>query len=330
MKNNLRIAPHETNISMPPDANERLWATAEDEVRSLGAETLAFASYDDVRTVAQVAGRLATTLPVTIRESARTFGEEGNDQGFFVIDGIEPPEALTRTFPSDRRLPTTVAAGTGKLVAITMSATVGTPITYSENPFGPEAFVRLVAPEPDLEDTRSTASAVDTGWHCEVASVLRPRAFGLYCVRSQAGVTTKVLSPSRLIHRLDDDDRALLEQHRFATFKGFTSSDAPCPSPVIAETEHGTMLVYGAGVTRPYDPADQEASAALNRFEEVLDDPSLPSEHEIKVGESFFVGNFGLHWRGQFTPDYSYPRMLFRIFIGGKWHRDSAPVTSLT
>jgi Taurine catabolism dioxygenase TauD, TfdA family len=326
----MSISLHESNISMPPDANERLWAAAEDEVRSIGRETLALASFDDVRAVAEAAGRLATTLPDSVMESARSFAETGNEQGFIVVSGVEPPEELTQTFPKDRKLPTTVAAGAGKLVAVTLSATVGPPITYSDNPAGPEAFIRLVAPEPAFGSTRSTANAIDTGWHCEVASTLRPRAFGLYCVRPQAGVTTQVISPNRLIERLDDNDRGLLGQSRFATPAGFSASELPAPSPVIAETEYGTMLIYDSDWTQPCDPADQEASSVLDRLAGLLGDPSLWDEHEINTGEELFIDNFGLHRRGGFTPDYNYPRMLFRVFIGGEWHRDSAPVASLT
>jgi L-asparagine oxygenase len=200
-------------------------------------------------------------------------------------------------------------------LAMLLGQQLGEVIAYREEKQG--ALVQNVVPVRLLATSQSNGGSVPLEMHTENAfHPTRPDYVGLLCLRAaqQHRVGTRVAAIRRAYPLLDETDRTVLREPRFATEAppSFASTDCTSPQPVLAGSVDDPDICVDFHAT---SPLDTEATRALSRLREALDE--VECELALETGDMVFLDNrLVVHGRIAFTPRYDgTDRWLHRVFV---------------
>ncbi|MFI9175511.1 TauD/TfdA family dioxygenase [Streptomyces lincolnensis] len=305
------------DISVDTAIPFRLDLTVEEraEVRALAEELRRVAPglVDEEAWVAE-ARRLSCRLPLRLLERIREYRSDAGPDGMLCLAGLPVDEDLLPQTPSVpdsvERVATVPAA-----VAMLVGQQLGEVIAYRDEKFG--ALVQNVVPVPSLAASQSNGGSVPLEFHIENAfHPHRPHYVGLLCLRSDHEGTagTQVCSVRRVLGRIDEADRKILEAPRFVTEAppSFRSAERTEPHPVLGGSSEDPDLRVDFNAT---SALDEEAGHALTRLRDTMLDTS--ESLVLAPGELVFLDNrLVVHGRTDFVPRYDgRDRWLHRIFV---------------
>lgn len=252
-------------------------------------------------------------LPVRLLETIRRFRHDSGPDGLLTVAGLP---VGSDTLPPTPNVPDSVefAATTPAAVAMLLGQQLGEVVAYREEKQG--ALVQNVVPVPSLATSQSNGGSVPLELHTENAfHPNRPDFVGLLCLRAaQDRVGTRVSSIRRAYPLLDEEDRTVLAEPRFATDAppSFTSADCSGPLPVLSGSPEDPDICVDFHAT---SPLDARATRAMARLREALDE--VECELALEPGDMVFLDNrLVVHGRIAFTPRYDgTDRWLHRVFV---------------
>jgi L-asparagine oxygenase len=253
-------------------------------------------------------------LPVRLLETIRRFRHDSGPDGTLTVTGL-PVDA--DTLPPTPNVPDSVehAATVPAALAMLLGQQLGEVIAYREEKRG--ALVQNVVPVPSLAKSQSNGGSVPLEMHTENAfHPNRPDYVGLLCLRAahQHRVGTRVAAIRRAYPLLDETDRTVLREPRFATEAppSFTSTDCTSPQPVLTGSADDPDICVDFHATSPLDAGASRAMASLR---EALDE--VERELTLETGDMVFLDNrLVVHGRIAFMPRYDgTDRWLHRVFV---------------
>lgn len=252
-------------------------------------------------------------LPVRLLEAIRRFRHDSGPDGLLTVANL-PVGA--DTLPPTPNVPNSVehAATVPAALAMLLGQQLGEVIAYREEKGG--ALVQNVVPVPSLAASQSNGGSVPLELHTENAfHPNRPDYVGLLCLRpAQHRVGTRVAAIRRAYPLLDEADRTVLREPRFATDAppSFTSADCSGPLPLLSGNPDDPDICVDFHATSSLDPG---AARAMARLREALDE--VGCELALEPGDMVFLDNrLVVHGRIAFTPRYDgTDRWLHRVFV---------------
>jgi L-asparagine oxygenase len=253
-------------------------------------------------------------LPVRLLEAIRRFRHDPGPDGILTITGL-PVDA--DNLPSTPNVPDSVehAATVSSALAMLLGQQLGEVIAYKEEKHG--ALVQNVVPVPSLARSQSNAGSVPLEMHTENAfHPNRPDYVGLLCLRAaqQHRVGTRIAAIRRAYPLLDEADRTVLREPRFATEAppSFASADCTSPLPILTGSPDDPDICVDFHATSPLDAG---ATRTMARLRAALDE--VECELALETGGMVFLDNrLVVHGRIAFTPRYDgTDRWLHRVFV---------------
>lgn len=260
------------------------------------------------------ARRLSCRLPLRLLERIRQYRSDAGPDGMLCLANLPVDADRLRDTPSTpdsvEREATVPAA-----VAMLVGQQLGEVIAYRDEKFG--ALVQNVVPVPSLARSQSNGGSVPLEFHIENAfHPHRPHYVGLLCLRSDHERTagTEICSVRRVLGRIDEADRKILEAPRFVTEAppSFRSAERTQPHPVLVGSPEDPDIRVDFNAT---SALDEEGRQALQRLRDTMADTG--ESLVLSPGELVFVDNrLVVHGRADFVPRYDgRDRWLHRIFV---------------
>jgi L-asparagine oxygenase len=266
--------------------------------------------------------KLSKDLPVRIQIELMNFIENGSENGFLLISGINIHDDIPDT-PSNNTFKVGETTILAKIQAIILSF-VSEIIAYEAEGYG-HIFQDIVPIKKMKMEQTSLGSGTELEIHTEQAfSKLRPDILSLACLRGDPNAFTYVLPVQTIIDNLSDKDIELLKQPLWKTgidlsFKlnnhEFIEGDIRGPFPILdIENQYNNgryKLVFDQDLMFGIN---EDAQQLIGKIVDIYYQYRM--HHNLKPGEIFIIDNrYALHGRSPFRPKYDgKDRFLVRCF----------------
>jgi len=264
---------------------------------------------------------LSKKLPIRVQIELINFVENGNEDGFLLISGINIDENIPDT-PSNNTFKIGETTILAKIQAIILSF-ISDIIAYEAEGYGC-IFQDIVPTKKMKMEQTSLGSGTELEIHTEQAfSKLRPDILSLACLRGDLNAITYTLPIETIIDNLSHEEIELLKQPFWKTgvdlsFKidghEFADGDIRGPFPIFNidySSNNRYNLVF-----------DQDLMFGINEEAQQLVEKIVDiyyryrRKHNLKPGEIFIIDNqHAVHGRSPFKPKYDgKDRFLIRCF----------------
>lgn len=265
---------------------------------------------------------LSKELPIRIQIELMNFVENGNENGFLLISGLDLLDNIIPDTPTDNISKLGEKTILAKIQAIILSF-VSDIIAYEAEGYG-NIFQDIVPIKKMKMEQTSLSSGAELEIHTEQAfSKLRPDILSLACLRGDPDAITYVLPVESIIDNLSDNDVELLKQPLWKTgvdlsFKlnnhEFIEGDIRGPMPILDQVYRSKCrynLVFDQdlmfGIT-------EESNLLIKKIVDIYYQHRI--SHNLKPGEIIIIDNrHAVHGRSPFFPKYDgKDRFLVRCF----------------
>jgi len=265
---------------------------------------------------------LSKDLPVRIQIELMNFIENGNENGFLLISGINNDDNIPDT-PSNNTFKTGETTILAKIQGIILSC-VSDIIAYEAEGHG-HIFQDIVPIQKMKMEQTSLGSSTELEIHTEQAfSKLRPDILSLACLRGDLNAITYVLPVQTIIDNMSEDEVELLKQPLWKTgvdlsFKldghEFIEGDIRGPFPILnIENQYNNgryNLVFDQDLMFGIN---EDAQGLVGKIVDIYYNYRI--HHNLKPGEIIIIDNrHAVHGRSPFQPKYDgKDRFLVRCF----------------
>jgi L-asparagine oxygenase len=307
-----------TNALPAPISTETgltLTDTEREQIAKLAAELARFPTpLVDDRDWMDSARRLASQLPLRLREQLRDHRHDPGADGLLILRNLPVDNAL---LPETPTVPESVEHHATPPVAVTalISQDLGEVVAYRGEKSG--ALVQNVVPVPGREKSQSNAGSALLELHTENAfHPNRPDFVCLFCLRNDHSGTagTLVSSIRRALPLMSDQVVDVLMSPRFVTQPppSFHAGNPAPRHPVLDGDRCDPNVRVDFCAT---SPLDEEAAGAMETLRTAFLDAAAMLV--LQPGELAFIDNrLSVHGRTSFEPRYDgRDRWLHRTFV---------------
>uniref|UniRef100_A0A6C0DD55 TauD/TfdA-like domain-containing protein n=1 Tax=viral metagenome TaxID=1070528 RepID=A0A6C0DD55_9ZZZZ len=265
---------------------------------------------------------LSKELPIRIQIELTNFVENGNENGFLLVSGLDLLDDNIPDTPSENTKKIGEKTILAKIQAIILSF-VSDIIAYEAEGYG-NIFQDIVPIQKMKMEQTSLSSGAELEIHTEQAfSKLRPDLLSLACLRGDPNAITYVLPAESIIDNLSDSDVELLKQPLWKTgvdlsFKldghEFIEGDIRGPSPILDQVYRSNgrhNLVFDQDLMFGIN---DDAERLIMKIVDIYYQHRI--SHNLKPGEIIIIDNrYAVHGRSPFQPKYDgKDRFLVRCF----------------
>jgi L-asparagine oxygenase len=266
--------------------------------------------------------KISKDLPDRIQIELMNFIENGNENGYLLISGINIDDNIPDT-PSNNTFKIGETTILAKIQA-TMSSLISDIIAYEAEGYG-DIFQDIVPIQKMKMEQTSLGSGTELEIHTEQAfSKLRPDILSLACLRGDPNAVTYILPVQTIIDNLSDVDVELLKQPLWKTgvdlsFKlnnhEFIEGDIRGPFPILnIENQYNNgryNLVFDQDLMFGIN---EDAQQLIGKIVDIYYKHRI--HHNLKPGEIIIIDNrHAVHGRSPFRPKYDgKDRFLVRCF----------------